>query len=76
MSVSVAQWFTFREMDSFWRVAMDESWWPQSLSHIAKDAPWDHADVMVAEIKSFDEWEALRTAARIHGCQSGVWKLC
>ncbi len=34
---------------------MDESWWPQSLSHIAKDAPWDHADVMVAEIKSFED---------------------
>ncbi len=34
---------------------MDESWWPESLTHIVKDAPWDHADVMVAEVKSFED---------------------
>lgn len=34
---------------------MEESWWPQSLAHIAKDEPWVHPDVMVAEIKSFED---------------------
>jgi hypothetical protein len=34
---------------------MDERWWPQSLSHIPKDAPWDHADVTAAEIRSFED---------------------
>lgn len=34
---------------------MDETWWPQSLSHIVKDSPWDHEEVMVAEINSFED---------------------
>ena len=30
-------------------------WWPAPLAHIPSENHWDHADVVVAEVKSFDE---------------------
>lgn len=35
--------------------AMPEEWWPAPLAHIAGEDPWADANVVVAEIKSFDE---------------------
>lgn len=34
---------------------MSEDWWPATLAHMAGEDPWAHEDVIVAEIKSFDE---------------------
>jgi hypothetical protein len=32
-----------------------KDWWPSSLAHIPKETPWADDDVIVAEVKSFDE---------------------
>lgn len=34
---------------------MKEDWWPNLLSHIKHEDPWDEPEVVVAELKSFDE---------------------
>ncbi len=34
---------------------MSEDWWPAPLSHISRENPWGETNVVVAEIKSFDE---------------------
>lgn len=34
---------------------MSEDWWPAPLAHIAGEDPWDNENVIVAEIRSFDE---------------------
>lgn len=34
---------------------MSTDWWPTLLAHIPKEAPWSAQDVIVAEVKSFDE---------------------
>lgn len=34
---------------------MSTDWWPTLLAHIPKEDPWGAQDVVVAEIKSFDE---------------------
>jgi len=34
---------------------MSDEWWPTLLSHIPNENPWADSDVIVAEIRSFDE---------------------
>jgi hypothetical protein len=34
---------------------MTIEWWPIPLVHVSKEDPWAHDDVIVAEIKSFDD---------------------
>jgi hypothetical protein len=34
---------------------MSKEWWPALLAHVPNENPWDHDDVIVSEIKSFDE---------------------
>jgi hypothetical protein len=34
---------------------MNENWWPKPLAHLHGMNPWDSSDVVVAEIKSFDD---------------------
>jgi hypothetical protein len=35
--------------------SMTIDWWPKPLAHVSKEDPWAHDDVIVAEIKSFDD---------------------
>jgi hypothetical protein len=36
---------------------MDENWWPDLLAHIPKETPWDSAQYVAAELRSFaDPW--------------------
>jgi len=34
---------------------MSDDWWPAPLAHIPAETPWAHEQVVVAEIKSFDD---------------------
>ena len=34
---------------------MAKDWWPTPLAHMAEEDPWAHDDVVVAEVRSFDE---------------------
>jgi hypothetical protein len=34
---------------------MSNDWWPAPLAHIAAEKPWAHDDIIVAEVRSFDE---------------------
>ena len=34
---------------------MSDNWWPAPLSHIPEENPWEEDDIVVAEIRSFDE---------------------
>jgi hypothetical protein len=34
---------------------MADNWWPTPLAHMAGEDPWAHDNVVVAEVKSFDE---------------------
>ena len=33
---------------------INEDWWPDSLSHIPREQPWDGDNVIVAEIRSYN----------------------
>jgi hypothetical protein len=37
---------------------MSSDWWPRPLQHIPAENPWEEDDVVVAEIRSFDEQPA------------------
>ena len=34
---------------------MDDDWWPDLLAHIPLEDPWDAPDVVVTEIRSYDD---------------------
>src|SRR5262249_49017867 len=38
---------------------MSSDWWPTPLQHIPAENPWEEDDVVVAEIRSFDEQPAV-----------------
>jgi hypothetical protein len=40
---------------TIFRTHMSDNWWPAPLSHIPEESPWEEDQVVVAEIRSFDE---------------------
>ncbi|QDC37280.1 hypothetical protein [Sphingobium fuliginis] len=57
---------------------MDEDWWPDLLAHIPKEDPWAEPNLLVAEIRSFDDpwlkgtrilWSALVPIAELEALE-------
>ncbi len=53
---------------------MDEDWWPELLAHIPLEDPWAEPDILVAELRSYDDpwlpgvrtlWSALIPSAEL-----------